>query len=73
MAFQKGAISWQVFKPSFRRGINRTGKIIQIPFSVCFPRFTYFLLFSFIEILKDKGWRQPLGGAKVCHRTVCLW
>lgn len=69
MAFHKEAVFWQVFKPSFRREINRTGKIIQIPFTVCFPGSAYFLLFSLTEILRDKGWRQPQGGAKVCHRT----
>lgn len=48
------------------RGINRAGKIVQSPFSVCFSRSAYFIL---AEILRDKGWRQPHGVAEACCRT----
>lgn len=66
MAFPKRDVSWQVFESSLRRGINRTGKIVQIPFFVCFSRSAYFIL---TELLRDKGWRQPQGGAKACCKT----
>lgn len=66
MAFQKRDVSWQVFESSFRRGINRTEKIVQVPFSVCFSRSAYFILTA---LLRDRGWRQPQGGAKACCKT----